>query len=57
MNANTTDGSNQLGKIEKVDIREIWKNEAKDFTKWLAREENLALLSDEIGISMNLIKT
>lgn len=46
-----------LGKIEKVDIREIWKNEAKDFTKWLAREENLALLSDEIGISMNLIKT
>lgn len=47
----------QLGKLEKVDIREIWKNETKDFTSWLAKEENLALLSDEIGISMNLITT
>ena len=46
-----------LGKIEKVEIREIWKNEAKDFTSWLAKEENLTLLSDEIGINMTLIKT
>jgi len=46
-----------LGKLEKVDIREIWKNEASDFTKWLAKEENLALLSEEIGISIKFIKT
>lgn len=46
-----------LGKLEKVNIREIWKNEATDFTKWLAKEENLAILSEEIGVSIKLIKT
>jgi hypothetical protein len=46
-----------LGKLEKVDIREIWKNEALDFTKWLAQNDNLKLLSDEIGIDINIIKT
>ena len=46
-----------LGKLEKVDIRNIWKNEATDFTKWLACEENLSALGDEIGISISLIKT
>ena len=57
MNIDATNLPSQLGKLEKVDIREIWKKEAKDFTTWLAREDNLTLLSDEIGISMNLIKT
>ena len=54
---NSQVGTSTLGKLEKVDVRDIWKNEAKDFTKWLAREDNLSILSDEIGISMNLIKT
>ncbi len=31
----------QLSKIEKVDLREIWKHEATDFTNWLAKIENL----------------
>ena len=35
----------KLGKIEKVDIRELWKNEAKDFTKWLATEENINFIT------------
>jgi hypothetical protein len=47
----------QLGKLERINIREIWKNEAKDFTTWLAREENLALLSAEIDIPLKFIKT
>ena len=57
MNFQPETGITALGKIEKVNIRDIWKNEATDFTRWLAREDNLSLLSDEIGISMNLIKT
>jgi len=46
-----------LGKLDEVDIRDIWKHEANDFTKWLSSEENLSALGDEIGISMSLVKT
>lgn len=44
-----------LGKIEKIDdLRSIWPHEALDFSKWLSQEENLALLSDSIGIDIVL---
>ena len=47
----------QLSKLEKVDLREVWKHEALDFTNWLAQPENLESLSDEIGIDISLIQT
>ena len=47
----------QLSKLEKVDLREVWKHEALDFTNWLAKQENLELLSDEIGIDITLVQT
>lgn len=43
-----------LGKIEKVDLREIWETEDKHFTPWLAREENIAQLGDAIGIDLEV---
>ena len=46
----------QLSKLEKVDLREVWEHEAFDFTNWLAKPENLELLSDEIGIDISLIQ-
>lgn len=46
-----------LGKLQKGELRDVWKNEAYDFTNWLAKEENLSLLSDEIGIGIKLIRT
>lgn len=46
-----------LGKLENVELREIRNHEALDFTNWLAQPENLALLSDEIGVQITLIKT
>lgn len=46
-----------LGKLKKVELREGWKHEAIDFTKWLAQEENLLLLSNEIGFDIKLIQT
>ena len=46
-----------LGKIKKVELRKAWNHEASDFTNWLAKEENLHLLSDEIGIDIKLIQT
>ena len=46
-----------LGKLEKGDLRKVWKSEASDFTGWLTQEENLVLLSDAIGIDIKLIRT
>ncbi|MCR5496601.1 MAG: DUF4268 domain-containing protein [Paludibacteraceae bacterium] len=45
----------KLGKMIKfTDLRSVWPHEANDFTKWLALEENLALLGDTIGIDLEL---
>ena len=46
-----------LGKLEQVNLRDYWKHEALDFTNWLAKEENLNLLSEEIGIDIVLKET
>jgi hypothetical protein len=46
-----------LGKLEKVDLRQAWKHEATDFTNWLAKDENLSILSNEIGINIKLLET
>jgi hypothetical protein len=43
-----------LGRLEKVELRDIWANEAGNFTPWLAEEGNLALLGDTIGIDLEL---
>ena len=44
-----------LGKMEQIsDLRAIWPHEAYDFSKWLSKEENLAMLSDSIGIDVVL---
>lgn len=49
-----TDMTQRLGKLIRVDLRELWKNEEYDFSAWLAQPENLAELSDEIGIEIRL---
>ncbi len=46
-----------LGRLEKVDLREVWKHEALDFTNWLAKEENINLLSDTVGLDIEIIET
>ena len=38
----------QLGRIEKVDLRQIWPDEAADFTPWLA--EHLDLLGEALRL-------
>ena len=49
--------NNNLGKLKKVELREAWKHEANNFTNWLAQEENLRLLGDEIGFDIKLVQT
>ena len=38
----------KLGKIENVELREVWEHEAYDFTKWLADDENISLLAEKL---------
>ena len=47
----------QLGRIETVPVRDVWPHEALDFTKWLAREENLAQLGEACSIDLEPIET
>ena len=44
-----------LAKIERVDLREAWPNEARDFTPWLA--ENIDELGEALGIDLELQQT
>ena len=43
-----------LGRLTRVELRDIWTSEASDFTPWLAREENLQVLGEALGIDMEL---
>jgi Domain of unknown function (DUF4268) len=45
----------ELGKLEKVEIRTVWAREDTHFTTWLAKEENLTFLAEELNIGLELI--
>ena len=42
----------RLGRLERVDLREQWRTEAQDFTPWLALPENMAILSNTLGMEL-----
>ncbi len=47
-----------LGKLKKIyDLRKVWPHEAADFTPWLTQDDNIALLSDAIGIDITIDET
>jgi hypothetical protein len=52
MNATKT-----LGRLQPVDLRDFWADEAREFTPWLALPENLKLLGDAIGIELEFETT
>lgn len=43
-----------LGKLVKIELRDIWSSESSDFTPWLAREENLLTLGETLGLELEL---
>jgi len=46
--------SETLGTLTKVDPRTVWPDEARNFTPWLAKEENLNRLADTIRMELEL---
>lgn len=44
----------QLGRLERVDLRAEWSKEDRDFTPWLAQEENIGLLGETLSMSLEV---
>lgn len=44
----------KLERLERVELREYWQREDSDFTPWLASDENIGLLSESIGIDLEV---
>ena len=42
----------QLGILRAVDPRSMWRDEAADFTPWLAQPENIQRLGQAIGLEL-----
>lgn len=43
-----------LVKLEKVELRNVWEFEDRDFTPWLAQDENISQLGEAIGIELEV---
>lgn len=41
-----------LGRVQHIDPRSIWRDEASEFTPWLAERENLSLLGEAVGLRL-----
>ncbi len=41
-----------FGRLEKVDLHELWYGESSDFTPWLSEEENIVELGNILGMEL-----
>jgi hypothetical protein len=44
----------QLGRLQRVSVRDYWLDEAREFTPWLAQVQNIKLLGEAIGIELEV---
>ena len=42
----------KLGRLQEIDIRQVWQHEQYDFSKWLANEDNIHELGDALNLSL-----
>lgn len=45
----------EVGRLDYVNTREIWRHEAADFTTWLAA--NIDYINDRLGFTLNVLET
>lgn len=43
-----------VGRLERVNLRDVWPSEPDDFTPWLAKPDNINLLGDTLGIELEV---
>ncbi len=41
-----------VGKLEKADVRELFKHEARDFTTWLG--DNIEIFNQQLGFNLSV---
>lgn len=46
-----------LGRLEPVDLRDVWQSEPEDFTPWLAEPDNITLLGETLGLELDVEST
>jgi hypothetical protein len=46
----------KFGKLEKVDLHELWHGGVAEFTPWLSEEENLVEFGKSIGMELQVLK-
>ena len=44
----------RLGRLQKVELRDAWETEDRDFTPWLADEDNIKILADTINLDLEV---
>jgi hypothetical protein len=44
----------ELGVLKSVDVRQVWKHEASDFSQWLSRDENIKLLGETVKLDLQV---
>lgn len=44
----------QLGNLKSLKLKAVWNHEEHDFTPWLADEDNLSMLSEALGMELQL---
>ncbi len=46
--------ANSIGRLEKVNLRDAWPDEARDFTPWLSQPENIVLLAETLQLELEV---
>lgn len=42
----------ELGILQEVKVRELWRHEQYDFSNWIAQEKNIEMLNDILGLTL-----
>ena len=42
----------KMGVMKEINVKELWGHEQYDFSNWLAKEENIELLNDILGLTL-----
>ena len=49
------DKETKMGSLEPVPLRDVWSSESDDFSPWLAIDDNIAILGDAIGATLEVV--